>query len=636
VSRPPKDTDLDELLPFRPRLGGGRQPRPREDSFRSAVYRAARLTTATARATRHWNRRTRVDVRAPHPLARRVIVKAHVARMTPSGTRVAALHLRYIERDGVEREGSPGALYGPQGPLAAETFNSPRPHEKHQFRLIVSPEDGHELDLTDYVRRLMTQVQRDLGQRIEWAPTITTPGILTPTSCCAGSTATATKSASIASTSPMACAGARRRSPPRSSAFGSPKRSIEAGPRKSPGSATRPSTARSRAAKTSRQVTLRTRAGPLSPLAIFEGLLLARLAHLERLELAQRTSAGCWTLTPGWTQHIKTLGERGDILAEMHRDLRSNPAHYRIVLPGQRLEPTPADRGRGLHGRVVCKGLADELRGSFYAVLETPGGAGYRVPLDRRSAEDLRPGDLVSMVNRLQRSVRPEDRILEETATRTRGLVDLAATPSPAPDRDRLRHRLRELTKMGLARPDGTDRWRVPTDLIAQLEARDARAPRYRVDLRKDPLRLDEQVTYRGPVWLDTVRGRPLVLYGFGAEVLQALDRRDAFLRTLGIDPVDPRRLILLRDVECRALGAEIAARTGQAFLLQPPEPFHGRVELAQNRSRTPLAIVSDGSLFVLVPLTRELGAARGQRVTLGRELQLQVEAPERDFARQR
>ena len=60
-------------------------------------------------------------------------------------------------------------LYGPDGPVRPRTFEQPRLGEQHQFRFIVSPEDGGELDLTEYVRELMRRVERDLGGRIEWA-----------------------------------------------------------------------------------------------------------------------------------------------------------------------------------------------------------------------------------------------------------------------------------------------------------------------------------------------------------------------------------------------------------------------------------------------------------------------------------
>jgi len=44
-----------------------------------------------------------------------VVVKAHVVRQTASGAKAASLHLRYIERDGVGKDGSKGVLYDAEG-----------------------------------------------------------------------------------------------------------------------------------------------------------------------------------------------------------------------------------------------------------------------------------------------------------------------------------------------------------------------------------------------------------------------------------------------------------------------------------------------------------------------------------------
>ncbi|AWX92342.1 hypothetical protein DPM13_01190 [Paracoccus mutanolyticus] len=41
--------------------------------------------------------------------------------------------------------------------------------DRHQFRFIVSPEDGAELsDLTAYTRDFMKQVEADLGTKLDW------------------------------------------------------------------------------------------------------------------------------------------------------------------------------------------------------------------------------------------------------------------------------------------------------------------------------------------------------------------------------------------------------------------------------------------------------------------------------------
>jgi len=54
------------------------------------------------------------------------------------------------------------------------TYSAKARHERgiddrHQFRVIVSPEDGKELgDLRTYTRNVMAQMERDLGTKLDW------------------------------------------------------------------------------------------------------------------------------------------------------------------------------------------------------------------------------------------------------------------------------------------------------------------------------------------------------------------------------------------------------------------------------------------------------------------------------------
>lgn len=101
---------------------------------------------------------------------RRAVVKASLIRLQGKAGQVARAHMRYIQRDGVTREGLPGQLYGPETDRAdGEDFLKRTADDRHQFRFIVSAEDGAEYpDLKPYVRRLMTQVEQDLGTRLDW------------------------------------------------------------------------------------------------------------------------------------------------------------------------------------------------------------------------------------------------------------------------------------------------------------------------------------------------------------------------------------------------------------------------------------------------------------------------------------
>src|SRR3546814_18264335 len=87
-----------------------------------------------------------------------------------AGTRSTITHLRYIEREGVGRDGEPGQAYSTttdDADLAA--FEERGREDRHQFRFIVSPEDAAELeDLRRSHRDLMTRLEADLGTRLDW------------------------------------------------------------------------------------------------------------------------------------------------------------------------------------------------------------------------------------------------------------------------------------------------------------------------------------------------------------------------------------------------------------------------------------------------------------------------------------
>lgn len=112
----------------------------------------------------------KVSVRAPSPRSRRVAVKTRIVNLKRAGARSISTHLRYIERDGVTADGSPGHAYGADLDVVdTSEFASRCQGDRHQFRFIVSPEDGVEIgDLREFTREVMTHMERDLGTRLEW------------------------------------------------------------------------------------------------------------------------------------------------------------------------------------------------------------------------------------------------------------------------------------------------------------------------------------------------------------------------------------------------------------------------------------------------------------------------------------
>src|SRR3546814_20924364 len=67
--------------------------------------------------------------------ARRVIVKSRIVKLKGQGRKAAQLHLRYIQRDGVTREGLPGELYDAESDRAhGRAFSERGEGDRHQFR----------------------------------------------------------------------------------------------------------------------------------------------------------------------------------------------------------------------------------------------------------------------------------------------------------------------------------------------------------------------------------------------------------------------------------------------------------------------------------------------------------------------
>ena len=88
--------------------------------------------------------------------ARRVAVKARVVKLNPQrgaargrqfvSAKAVDAHLRYLERDGVTRDGEKGQVYSAERDVEdGRAFVERGREDRHQFRFIVSAEDGVEL-----------------------------------------------------------------------------------------------------------------------------------------------------------------------------------------------------------------------------------------------------------------------------------------------------------------------------------------------------------------------------------------------------------------------------------------------------------------------------------------------------------
>src|SRR5690606_31800073 len=126
----------------------------------------------------------------------------------------------------------------------------------------------------------------------------------------------------------------------------------------------------------------------------FHALKVGRLRKLETLGLADQVGPGQWAITDKAEATLRELGERGDIIKRMHRALtdrgiQRGAASY--VLAGESLNDPVV-------GRLVDRGLDDELKGTAYAVVDGVDGRTHHIKLtDLDAAGDSAPGSIVEL-----------------------------------------------------------------------------------------------------------------------------------------------------------------------------------------------------------------------------------------------
>ncbi|TJW02539.1 MAG: DUF3363 domain-containing protein, partial [Mesorhizobium sp.] len=121
---------------------------------------------------------------------------------------------------------------------------------------------------------------------------------------------------------------------------------------------------------------------------------IGRLRKLEALGLADQVAPGQWMIADRAETTLRELGERGDIIKRMHRALTERGIERGVggyVLAAEGLD-TP------IIGRLLDRGLDDELRGTAYAVVDGIDGRTHHLRLgDLEAAGDSPPGSIVEL-----------------------------------------------------------------------------------------------------------------------------------------------------------------------------------------------------------------------------------------------
>ncbi|KKX29399.1 VirD2 family relaxase/mobilization nuclease [Rhizobium sp. LC145] len=327
--------------------------------------------------------------------SRGAVIKTRVVRHTARSAPLKA-HLAYLRRDGVTRDGENARMFGPETDEAdAKEFAERCEVDRHHFRFIVSPDDALEMsDLKSFTRELMASVEKDLGSKLDWIAVdhwnTEHPHVHVILR------GRADDGNDLVISRDYIKEGMRNRAQDLITQELGPRTDIDI----------RRSIERQidaeRWTQLDRQLVrdadrygfLDLAPAPDQKPDEYLSLKVGRLRKLESLGLAQASGPGQWVIAEEAEATLRELGERGDIIKRMHRALTERGIERGLtdyVLSGE-------THGEPVIGRLVERGLDDELRGTAFAVVDGVDGRTHHIRLpDIEAAGDGAPGSIVEL-----------------------------------------------------------------------------------------------------------------------------------------------------------------------------------------------------------------------------------------------
>ena len=643
---------------FRPRLG---KPTQRGNTFIAQVLRQTSKAAGVTSGRRSAGGKTtgkapgsrlgrglvaaRFTGQSLTAHSRRATVKVRLVYLQQASGRSTVQHLRYIEREGVDRQGGAGHAYGPLTDEAdTAAFEERGRSDRHQFRFIVSPEDAEQLeDLRTYTRHLMQRMEADLGTRLDWVAVDHWNTDNPHTHVVLRGKDDTGKDLIISPE--YITRGMRERAMELATEWLGPRTELEI------------QRGLAREVEQERWTSLdrtlqreavdglvKTERFDDSKLRSLRLLLVGRLQRLQRMGLATEAQPGTWAVHAEAEPTLRAMGERGDIIRTMQRAMGGRQRELDVFQPG--------DDGRTIIGRVAGKGLADELYDRGYLVVDGADGKAHYVVLPAKTELEQYPMGAVVEVKG-SADIRVADRTIAALASgglyRTDHHLAIARVQAKGgrdPQEAVAAHvrRLEALRRAGIVERVAEGLWKVPDDLPEKGRQYDAqRLGGVAVEL-KSHLPVERQAGVIGATWLDQQLiggGKGLGDLGFGREVKDALQKRADFLADQGLAERRGQRVILarnllgaLRNRELAQAAKDIAADTG---LEHRPVGDGQRVAGIYRRSimlaSGRYAMLDDGMGFSLLPWRPVIEQRLGQQLSAavrGREVSWKV-GPQRN-----
>ena len=524
------------------------------------VSRARRVTPGNRS---RFGRGQRASIQANRLITARTrgaVIKARVVRNSGTSAPLGA-HLDYLRRDGVTRDGEKARLFGPEMEDAdGRAFAERCRDDRHHFRFIVSPDDAPDMsDLQSFTRDLVGRMEQDLGTSLDWLGVdhwntahphvhLIVRGMRDD-------------GRDLVISRDYIKEGMRDRARDLITQELGPRSDLDIS------RTLERQIGAERWTQLDRQLLRdagRSRILDMAPDTdrqpdAFHALKVGRLRRLEVLGVADQIGQSQWHIRDDAEAVLREMGERGDIIKRMHRALTDRGIERgasSFVLAAERLDVP-------VIGRLVQRGLDDELKGTAYAVVDGVDGRSHHVRLPHLDAAgDSAAGSIVEL--RTYDDARGQRRV----ALAVRSDLDLAAQ---------------------VIAPGATwlDRQAIAREPLALSDQGFGAEVRQALDARGDHLTSEGLAEQRGG--------------------------RGVFARRL---------LGTLRDRELQAVGAQLSGETGLPFNKAEAGDYvsglyRQRLALASGRFAMIEGYGADGALgFQLVPWSPSLEKHLGRDVT--------------------
>jgi len=611
---------------FEVKLGRIRSPsgEKRVAGFLKQVGRKA--SRASARRRSGGGRQQRQSGSQFH---RRVIVKVSIVKMEGRGAGAQRLHLKYIERDSAAPDGERGSLYSERGQdVEAKAITERGLDDRHQFRVIVSPEDAADLaDLKAFTCDLVTQMEEDLGTKLDWvAADHYDTGQPHSHLVIRGKRDDGTD---LVMPRDYVSRGIRDRA--------QELVTIELGPVPEIEGRTRMArmVQQQRITQIDQKLLRAAKDGivdvsaPARKGQVWRKQLdRARLKSLEKMGLAEPLGKGRWRINENTEQTLKRVGERGDIIKTMHRAMSG---HGQRLIDGTSLYDPGAVGAMPVTGRILSQGVGDDVADRAYLVIDDLEGKSRYINLgssDRLS--DFKPGMIVTVQPSRSES-RPSDRTIDKIASQNGGHYsqvlhmdsDRFARPEFVAAHVR---RLEALRRAGHVTRHSDGSWSIPADYLnraGEFERVSALSRPVAISSMSS-LSLKQMETVMGATWLDQSMiggdndGTPR---GFGADVEQAKAIRRNFLFKSGIlkvrsEPLSKTHLDQLERRDLANAGNDLTREFGKPYSAAPANGHvKGIYAKPIDRPSGKYAVIERAKDFTLVPWRDALERQRGKSV---------------------